>query len=57
MAVTDTDSINLIQPYKKYKRENGKLIIFEKGVYESGNYGQNYNEVVLERINLGSKGK
>lgn len=52
-----SDSINLIQPYKKYKRENGKLIIFEKGVYESGNYGQNYNEVVLERINLGSKGK
>ena len=52
-----SDSVNLIQPYKKYKRENEKFIIFEKGVYESGNYGQNYNEVVLERINLGSKGK
>ena len=52
-----SDSVNLIQPYKKYKRENEKFIIFEKGVYESGNYGQNYNEVVLERMNLGSKGR
>ena len=52
-----SDSVNLIQPYKKYKRVDGKLVIVEKGVYESGNYGQNYNEVVLERINFGSKGK
>ena len=52
-----SDSVNLIQPYKKYKREDGKLVIVEKGVYESGNYGQNYNEVVLERINIDSKGK
>jgi hypothetical protein len=52
-----SDSVNLIQPYKKYKRADGKLVIVEKGVYESGNYGQNYNEVVLERINFSSKGK
>lgn len=52
-----SDSVNLIQPYKKYKRADGKLVIVEKGVYESGNYGQNYNEVVLERMNLGSKGR
>lgn len=51
-----SDSVNLIQPYKKYKRADGKLVIVEKGVYESGNYGQNYNEVVLERINLDSNG-
>ena len=52
-----SDSVNLIQPYKKYKRADGKLVIVEKGVYESGNYGQNYNEVVLKRMNLGSKGR
>lgn len=51
-----SDSVNLIQPYKKYKRVDGKLVIVEKGVYESGNYGQNYNEVMLERINIDSKG-
>ena len=51
-----SDSVNLIQPYKKYKRADGKLVIVEKGVYELGNYGQNYNEVMLERINIDSKG-
>lgn len=37
-----------IQPYKKYHRVDGKIIIVEKGVYEVGHYGQNYNKVVLE---------
>lgn len=46
-----SDSVNLIQPYKKYKRINGKLKMVERGVYESGNYGWNNYEVVLERIN------
>ena len=45
-----SDSVNLIQPYKRYKRENGKLVLIERGVYECGNYGQNYNEVVLEIV-------
>jgi hypothetical protein len=45
-----SDSINLIQPYKKYERVNGKLVLTERGVYESGNYGWNQNEVVLERL-------
>lgn len=43
------DSVNLIQPYKKYKRINGKLALTERGIYEMGNYGRNYNEIVLER--------
>ena len=46
-----SDSVNLIQPYKKYERVNGKLIMAERGVYELGNYGKNYNEIVLERLN------
>ena len=37
-----------IHPYKKYHRVDGKIIIVEKGVYEVGHYGQNYNKVVLE---------
>ena len=45
-----SDSVNLIQPYKRYKRENGKLVLIERGVYECGNYGWNNNEVVLENI-------
>ena len=45
-----SDSINLIQPYKKYERVKGKLILNERGVYESGNYGRCQNEVVLERL-------
>lgn len=44
-----SDSVNLIQPYKKYKRVDGKLLIIEKGVYECGNYGRNNNEIVLEK--------
>lgn len=44
-----SDSVNLIQPYKKYKRVDGKLLIIERGVYESGNYGWNNNEIVLEK--------
>ena len=43
-----SDSINLIQPYKRYKRVNGILKLEERGVYESGNYGLNNNKVVLE---------
>ena len=43
-----SDSVNLIQPYKKYKRVDGKLVVVEKGVYESGNYGWNNREIVLE---------
>lgn len=45
-----SDSVNLIQPYKRYERINGKLELVERGVYESGNYGWNNNEVVLEKI-------
>ena len=44
-----SDSVNLIQPYKKYERVNGKIILTERGVYEQGNYGWNYNEIVLEK--------
>lgn len=44
-----SDSVNLIQPYKKYERIEGKVVITERGVYEMGNYGQNYNEIVLEK--------
>ena len=44
-----SDSINLIQPYKKYEMINGCLKLVERGVYESGNYGLNYNEVILEK--------
>ena len=46
---TASDSVNLIQPYKKYERVNGKIILTERGVYEQGNYGWNYNEIVLEK--------
>ena len=49
---TASDSVNLIQPYKKYERINGKLILTERGVYEQGNYGWNYNEVVLEKKDI-----
>ncbi len=44
-----SDSVNLIQPYKKYKRINGKLTLVERGVYEQGHYGQTCNNIVLER--------
>ena len=44
-----SDSINLLLPYKKYKRIHGKLVLTERGVYEQGYYGRNFNEVVLER--------
>lgn len=44
-----SDSVNLIQPYKKYERIDGKLMLIERGVYENGNYGWNDNEVVLEK--------
>ena len=47
---TASDSINLIQPYKKYKRVDGRLVLIERGVYESGNYGWNNNEIVLEKL-------
>lgn len=43
-----SDSVNLIQPYKKYERVNGKMMLVERGVYEHGNYGWNHKEVVLE---------
>lgn len=43
-----SDSVVLIQPYKKYQRIDGKIILVEKGVYEIGHYGQNYNKVVIE---------
>ena len=46
---TASDSVNLIQPYKKYERVNGKIILTERGVYEQGNYGLNYNEIVIEK--------
>lgn len=36
-----------IQPFKKYERIDGKIIMSEKGVYEIGCYGQNYNRVIL----------
>ena len=45
-----SDSVNLIQPYKRYKRVDGKLLLIERGIFESGNYGWNYNEVVLEKM-------
>jgi len=45
-----SDSVNLIQPYKRYKRKDGKFALIERGVYECGNYGRNYNEVVLEIV-------
>lgn len=45
-----SDSVNLIQPYKKYKRVDGKFVVIEKGIYELGNYGWNNNEIVLESI-------
>lgn len=44
-----SDSVNLIQPYKKYKRVEGKMILIERGIYETGNYGWNNNEIVLEK--------
>lgn len=44
-----SDSINLIQPYKKYKRINGKMVMTECGVYESGNYGWNDEVIVIEK--------
>ena len=47
-----SDSVNLIQPYKKYKRVNGKLTMVERGVYEFGNYGWNSNKVVLEKKDI-----
>ena len=50
-----SDSINLLQPYKKYKRINGKLVLIERGMYESGNYGWNNKEVMLERNEKGLK--
>jgi hypothetical protein len=45
-----SDSINLIQPYKRYKRVDGRLVLIERGVYESGNYGWNDNDIVLEKL-------
>jgi hypothetical protein len=45
-----SDSINTIRPYKKYKRVDGRLVLIERGVYESGNYGWNNNEIVLEKL-------
>ena len=50
-----SDSVNLLQPYKKYERIHGKLMLTERGVYEQGNYGRNFNEVVLERKGLKQK--
>lgn len=49
-GVAASDSINTIQPYKKYKRVDGRLVLIERGVYESGNYGWNNNEIVLEKL-------
>lgn len=46
-----SDSINLIEPYKKYKRIKGKMVLTERGVYESGNYGWNREVIVLEKNN------
>ena len=42
-----SDSIVLIQPFKKYERINGKIFLSEKGVYEIGCYGHNNNRVIL----------
>lgn len=42
-----SDTVVLIQPFKKYERIDGKIIMSEKGVYEIGCYGQNYNRVIL----------
>jgi len=44
-----SDSVNLLQPYKKYERIEGKFVLTERGVYESGYYGWNNNVIVLER--------
>lgn len=46
-----SDSINNIQPYKKFKRINGKMVLIERGIYESGNYGWNNRWIVLEKSN------
>ena len=40
----------MLQPYKRYERIKAKLELVERGVYESGKYGWNNNEVVLEKI-------
>lgn len=50
-----SDSVNLIQPYKKYERIDGKLMLIERGVYEQGNYGWNLNKVVLEKKSVNGK--
>lgn len=44
-----SDTINTIQPYKRYKRVNGKLKLVERGIYERGHYGSIHNEIVLEK--------
>lgn len=44
-----SDTINTIQPYKRYKRTNGELKLVERGVYECGHYGAIHNEIVLEK--------
>ncbi len=46
-----SDTINTIQPYKKYKRVNGKLKLVERGIYERGHYGSIHNVIVLEKNN------
>jgi len=50
-----SDSINQLQPYKKYERIHGKLVLTERGVYEQGNYGWNFYEIVLERKGIKQK--
>ena len=50
-----SDSINQLLPYKKYERIHGKLVLTERGVYEHGNYGWNFYEIVLERKGIKQK--
>ena len=48
-----TTSIRFCQPYsaiQKYKRVAGKLMLVERGIYETENYGWNNNEIVLEKF-------
>ena len=45
-----SDSVNLLQPYKKYRRVNGKMVLVERGVYERGHYGRYLKDVVLEKM-------
>ena len=43
-----SDTITLLQPYRKYTRIDGTINISGCGVYEIGNYGRTYNDVVLK---------